>query len=770
MRSIVRSFQALIRNKRLSLAIFALVSIAVVFWSLSRVPALSEKAQMGVRTNITSIAFDVIAPVTANDGLVVRIAKTTANWLFTNWKGMTFGLLFSAAALTLLGTVRRRSFERAWLNTLSRMFFGAPLGVCVNCATPIAQGLYSAGARLETALATLISSPTLNVIVLSMSFTLLPWEIAFASVAGVFAILISLPWIIRIFAKDAAIANSNRPNNMLPPAPTPIMELETWGDAAAAGAKDFLKNLFFVVRVALPLMLLAGALGAAVIEVTPLKGLTELSASITTILMVSLVAVFLPVPMAFNVIVVMVLLNAGMNPGLAAVLLFGLSVFSIYPAAVLARQISARLSLALTTCMVIVAAVLGIATDTYFQHSEHQKRENLRAANQEISTNIVGQVVQICSSLPQHLVARCYSQQMPAMMDVVEGVDLCSDLPLAIDESGCRQALRLTRIRIAALERGSTEPCMRLGSQQSRRSCLRVVAPEVAMKDRDMEVCNQLSQPSDIQSCRNAYLNASLLFNPDDSACMHLEGDAKTLCGLNAQIYRIADAENLALCDDLGGDAGVVQQCRWVTATSLVGKRNDTSGCEMLSDEPRSRCLEHAFAWKAQRTQDFQPCQMIESKDLRDTCQVRAASAKVKFILATQTRAASIPKEPEQAKSEQHTNDSIDVKVMDVVDVYKDDSINIKGFPYNSSEEEKTFRKKISMNWVSAQVGILRRRICLSPLSWEKVCHLETSTMMNGQIFCWRPSRVFDSTKTWAVFFVSSTSSKVISMKKMSSW
>ena len=57
------------RNRRLVLSILLAGIIATLFWSLSRVPALNEKAQMGLRTSVSSIAFDVIAPIGATDGL-----------------------------------------------------------------------------------------------------------------------------------------------------------------------------------------------------------------------------------------------------------------------------------------------------------------------------------------------------------------------------------------------------------------------------------------------------------------------------------------------------------------------------------------------------------------------------------------------------------------------------------------------------------------------------------------------------------------------------
>jgi len=42
------------------------------------------------------------------------------------------------------------------------VLMGAPLGLCVNCATPAAQALHRGGARLETTLSALVSSPSLT--------------------------------------------------------------------------------------------------------------------------------------------------------------------------------------------------------------------------------------------------------------------------------------------------------------------------------------------------------------------------------------------------------------------------------------------------------------------------------------------------------------------------------------------------------------------------------------------------------------------------------
>ena len=49
------------------------------------------------------------------------------------------GLLFAGAFLTLLTFIPRGSSRNPLFNTLKGMLTGAPLGLCVNCATPIGR-------------------------------------------------------------------------------------------------------------------------------------------------------------------------------------------------------------------------------------------------------------------------------------------------------------------------------------------------------------------------------------------------------------------------------------------------------------------------------------------------------------------------------------------------------------------------------------------------------------------------------------------------------
>ena len=163
-------------KRRFSLLLLLATVIALYFWTQSRLPALDHKAQMGQRATISSLSFDVVIPAQADDPYLDRVYANSVNWCYTNWKGMTFGLSFAAtilAMMTLVKTGPRRRlslFRQSVLGTL----IGTPLGVCANCSTPIAVGMYRGGTPLGMALATISASPTLNVVVLTMAISLVP--------------------------------------------------------------------------------------------------------------------------------------------------------------------------------------------------------------------------------------------------------------------------------------------------------------------------------------------------------------------------------------------------------------------------------------------------------------------------------------------------------------------------------------------------------------------------------------------------------------------
>ncbi|OUR91271.1 hypothetical protein A9Q81_17975 [Gammaproteobacteria bacterium 42_54_T18] len=364
-------------KKQISLAVVLMALIALFFWTQSRFPALDTKAQMGQRTSISAIAFDVILPVSQEQPYIERVAKSAINWGYTNWKGMTFGLVFAAAFFTLLRLLPQLPPSRFHIiNSLKGMVIGVPLGVCANCSTPIAHGMVKAGTRIETALATLTSSPTLNIFVLSMTFSLLPFHLAIIKLVGVFIfVLLIIPFLVNRFTTQS-IDSHIKADNLQKEIPTHplsnnIEECElpsnNWIQAIKLVSTNFISNLWTIVKATLPLMILAGLLGAIVIESISFTSIAESKSSILALIAVSIIGAFLPVPIAFDIIIVTTLLAAGFPVGLSMALLFSLGIFSIYPAMVVARNVSAKLSMAMFVGVIGVSCISGLVAEQYNQ-------------------------------------------------------------------------------------------------------------------------------------------------------------------------------------------------------------------------------------------------------------------------------------------------------------------------------------------------------------------------------------------------------------------
>jgi len=367
-------------KKRLWLTGALVALIAVAFWSQSRVPALNEKAEMGGELQLEDpLAFDVLLPVERIDPLPVKVAYTTVNWAYTNWKGMTFGILIGSALMGLFGLLARRSYKNPIINSALGIVIGAPLGVCVNCATPIAQGIYSAGARLETALAMLLSSPTMNVIVLTMLIAMFPpYFVVIKLGLTVGFLIIGIPLVARRFAGEAKLTiddevcpidlNAKQDPN------------ETWVAAGIGVGRDYVKNFGWIVKKTLPLMVLAGFLGSLAIHVLPWDVVVNLfedhggrvrhmlgdyGVAVLGLTIVASLGIVLPVPMTFDLIIVATLLGAGMPVHYAMALLFTLGIFSVYPFTVIWQEISRPVALALAVVLTGLGVAGGLAAFGY---------------------------------------------------------------------------------------------------------------------------------------------------------------------------------------------------------------------------------------------------------------------------------------------------------------------------------------------------------------------------------------------------------------------
>ncbi|OOZ39085.1 hypothetical protein BOW53_12975 [Solemya pervernicosa gill symbiont] len=299
--------------------------------------------------------------------MIQRIGYTTINWIDTNKKGMTFGVLFGGAFLTFLGMLKRRSHRNGFVNSLLGFATGTPLGVCVNCAAPIARGMHDAGARIETTLATLISSPTMNVVVLTMLFSIFPIYVGLIKVAmTLLFILVIIPLLAHYIFPAERDASGDSAACCLVPQPE-FQASEGWLQATIGALHQYLKNLWYIVRTTVPLMLVAGFLGSAIITLVPLESLIDSEITILGVFIVAIVGVFLPVPIAFDVIVTAALLAAGLPMLYVMILLVTLGTFSIYSFMIVWNSISRRVALTLYASVAALGIITGIAINSYHE-------------------------------------------------------------------------------------------------------------------------------------------------------------------------------------------------------------------------------------------------------------------------------------------------------------------------------------------------------------------------------------------------------------------
>lgn len=488
-------------KRQLSLAALLMACLALYFWTQSRYPALDQKAQMGQRASISAIAFDTVVKVDVAQPYTERVWRSSLNWGYTNWKGMTFGLLFAAAFITFLRLLPPSSPSRfRALNALKGMFIGIPLGVCANCSTPIAYGMVKAGTRVETALATLFSSPTLNIYVLTTTFSLLPFHMAMLKVAGVLVVvLIVVPFLVQRFVSDAISPKALNDIEAIGVAPAPAMagdvacELpaRNWFEAISRVVKSFVLNLWFIVKTTLPLMLLAGVLGAIVIEAIPANALADIKTSALSLLAVSLVATFLPVPMMFDVVTTMILMASGLSEGLSMALLFALGIFSIYPAMVIARRISVALSLGLFLAIALLATTTGLI-------AHYLDEKTVSAATAHISQQLDAQKNNGAGK-------RIGDERLTAMV-----AEVCRELTDATLQANCEQRalkeIQAGNLAVNLPDVQDTAACDLLSGPEAKQACHAKIGHDYAISTGNLAHCSVIPLPDLQASCNETIM------------------------------------------------------------------------------------------------------------------------------------------------------------------------------------------------------------------------------------------------------------------------
>lgn len=356
---------SIFENRRIILISIVIVAIAIGFWSTSRYPTLQGKADMtGIIHLEDTLTHEVFIHVDEKASFVEKVTYTTVNWAWTNRQGMTFAVFIAAAFMTLFKYLPRYRSRNRFLNSVYGLVTGTPLGVCVNCVAPIAKAMYEGGRSIQTSLAVMFSSPTLNIIVLTMLFTLFPFYLALIKLAfTIFLILVIVP-----FISDGEKSNE--------PVACAIPELstysETWLIALWGIIKDYWDSFAYIVIRTVPLMFVAGFLGALVSHVWDPNTLIGTEPSLWAVIAIGIFGTFLPMPIAFDVMLAQSLFAANVPIVVVMTLLFTLGTFSVYSGFIIWRTFNFKLAVLLFLIVTGLGVAAGYFAQEYTQYKDQK--------------------------------------------------------------------------------------------------------------------------------------------------------------------------------------------------------------------------------------------------------------------------------------------------------------------------------------------------------------------------------------------------------------
>lgn len=330
-----------------------MLAACLYFWLTSRYPGLSAKSVLGENASLSALGFSPIYEITDDFSFWEKVFAGTINWIHTNMKGMTFSFVVGAFFLSLLPLLKRKQFKNGFYNSVLGMFMGAPLGICVNCVAPVARSLHAAGTSLQTTLSTLIASPTLNVVVILMAFKMFPFYLVVLKIALTLVfILVFIPLACRYVFKKEMAEHADQEICEIESITTARIsdEQQSWSGAIKWSIKSYLRNFLYLLKIALPLMILSGFLGSLLTTLMPWSSIEVLNTPLTmmsmgaVLLALAIFGTFLPSPMAFDIVLSAALLQAGVPIQYVAVFLFTLGSFSIYAFFIMWQAISLRVA------------------------------------------------------------------------------------------------------------------------------------------------------------------------------------------------------------------------------------------------------------------------------------------------------------------------------------------------------------------------------------------------------------------------------------------
>ena len=315
-------FESALSKKRVA-GVCLLIALLALFLAFNRIPKLDTvRADLVAATATEQQCFQGFCVEAQTDTpLLLRWWDTAFTYLRLVTLGMTFAFLVAGVTEAFLFPNGQRSGLqiRGLRGSLRGLVVGPVMNLCSACIVPVSAAFRGRGASIETTLAIVHGSSTLNLPAIIMV------AMVFAPIIGGTRIAVSLVAALLIGPLVAVVAGERYGKSLAPQGSEQpdVRAQSTWREALSEAIRDCVKaSLGYLVKLG-PVMVLAGFISALALQwVSPDSVSRFLGDDLTGIAVAATLGILINVPLLFEIPLVAALLLVGMGTGPAATLLF----------------------------------------------------------------------------------------------------------------------------------------------------------------------------------------------------------------------------------------------------------------------------------------------------------------------------------------------------------------------------------------------------------------------------------------------------------------
>ena len=315
-------FESELRKKRTA-GICLLVLLLTLFLLFNRIPKLDTvRADLTAATATEQQCFQGFCVETAPEtSLLTRWWDTSLTYMRLVALGMTFAFLVAGVTEAFLfpHVHSQGPPSKGIRGSLKGLLVGPAMNLCSACIVPVSSAFRRRGASIETTLAIVQGSSTLNLPAIIMA------AMVFAPMIGGTRIALSIVGALVLGPLVAAVVGERGRAawGVHVPVDTSDHDPSTWKAALAEAFRDWIRvSAGYLIRLG-PVMVLAGFASALALQwVSPDTVSTFLGDNLRGIAVAATLGVLINVPLLFEIPLVAALLLVGMGTGPAAVLLF----------------------------------------------------------------------------------------------------------------------------------------------------------------------------------------------------------------------------------------------------------------------------------------------------------------------------------------------------------------------------------------------------------------------------------------------------------------